>query len=764
MQLIIIVIIILFFLYYSNKYIKIKEGWTGETGCTPKLRSGKNGEKMYGPWFGYDAHVRYVYDDCCNGGIAITEDGDYKKMVKFDKDGNSVPLSGRYHITSEGYNWPTSKEQLVEWWNRGKDAKSNYLFKKDSNWTSSCKFVKKPKNTNCLHDTIITEKSECQKAIANLGLKENSWWTGNTANIPAGCTWRDYTNADAHWNTLTTSAGKPRHDLHPICKIGGLDCVMNNTWTPWGTCTKICGNGTQRRTRGIAINKFGTGKECPPNFETKNCNTFACKDNCIQYHTNGQCKQCINDGWHVRENGNCVLKPPDIANCIKYDQTNIYNGKAYKRSDGTQKCTKCDESNFWFLDNNQCKKNAAILPQNCEQLGQPYQDKAKKSWCARCKNGYYFSGVKNGQWYENCSNIDCPLGTTEKNGKCEMRNINKCLDYTDESRTDCSKCENGYKLINNGHCDKIECNEKEHMKDELGNFIIENEICKKNECPQGFKFDYNYEECKPIADCAYHQFVNENGKCEDVSCNWGKKFMGNDNQGLPICKDVSCNWDEEFDKTGYKCVKIPCGYGHIIKNNECVPLNCHLVGQKLDDNSGKKCIPSTQIENCSRMSGKNCENCDTGYTLDITKKKCNEIELPNCSKQLNRICYECLPGYNLENDNTCSKAPNKKPSFQGDRGERGDIGDQGYQGERGDQGPRGLTGLTGCIGGKGSCRGVKGADGPQGARGVRGRKGYRGERGERGDKGIQSEINFHKKHNILDGFKKILDNVGLLAK
>ena len=111
--------------------------------CTSQLRSGKPGEKMHGPWFGAPVDVKYVYDDCCNGGIAISEDHQYKKMVKFDKDGNSVPLSGRYHETNKGYNWPTSREQLVEWWNTGSptDSPSDYLFKKDSNWTSSCNLV-----------------------------------------------------------------------------------------------------------------------------------------------------------------------------------------------------------------------------------------------------------------------------------------------------------------------------------------------------------------------------------------------------------------------------------------------------------------------------------------------------------------------------------------------------------------------------------------------------------------------------------------------
>jgi len=79
------------------------------------------------------------------------------------------------------------------------------------------KFVKLPKNTNCLEGSDITEESECKEAIQDLGLKENSWWTGNHGNIPAGCTWRDYDHHNAHWNAYTSGPGKPRNDLHPIC-------------------------------------------------------------------------------------------------------------------------------------------------------------------------------------------------------------------------------------------------------------------------------------------------------------------------------------------------------------------------------------------------------------------------------------------------------------------------------------------------------------------------------------------------------------------
>ena len=268
------------------------------------LRPGRPGEKMHGPWFGHgDQDVKHVYDDCCNGGIAISEDQQYKKLVKFDKDGNSVPDSGRYHTTSEKYNWPTSREQLVEWWNTGSDAKSNYLFKKDSNWTSSCKpkpttdkFVKKPKNTNCPDGTNITEETECQKAIRELGLKYDPWWRGNHGNIPRGCTWTDAVMGStsrgslSHWNGWTSSAGKPRFDLHPICTKGtssssaassgpkrGTDCgevpFGKGWWNPTtGACYQTCPSNSQQRNekRRCICGKGGHNQNCTAGTTCKN--------------------------------------------------------------------------------------------------------------------------------------------------------------------------------------------------------------------------------------------------------------------------------------------------------------------------------------------------------------------------------------------------------------------------------------------------------------------------------------------------------------
>ena len=104
--------------------------------------------------------------------------------------------------------------------NRWQDAE---CFIKNKQLVGGPSYKKMPKNTNCPTGTDISTEGECQKAIRSLGLKYDPWWTGNHGNIPRGCTWTDAVGNNAsrgslsHWNAWTSSAGKPRSDLHPIC-------------------------------------------------------------------------------------------------------------------------------------------------------------------------------------------------------------------------------------------------------------------------------------------------------------------------------------------------------------------------------------------------------------------------------------------------------------------------------------------------------------------------------------------------------------------
>ena len=62
---------------------------------------------------------------------------------------------------------------------------------------------------------------------------------------------------------------------HARCPV---DCVTRG-WSAWTTCTKSCGDGSQRRSRSQTEPRFG-GVACPHYTETRPCNTHACPQDC----------------------------------------------------------------------------------------------------------------------------------------------------------------------------------------------------------------------------------------------------------------------------------------------------------------------------------------------------------------------------------------------------------------------------------------------------------------------------------------------------
>jgi len=54
-----------------------------------------------------------------------------------------------------------------------------------------------------------------------------------------------------------------------------MDCVVGE-WSDWSQCTKVCGGGTQKRTRSIVTQPCNGGDDCPPLEETRPCNTQSC--------------------------------------------------------------------------------------------------------------------------------------------------------------------------------------------------------------------------------------------------------------------------------------------------------------------------------------------------------------------------------------------------------------------------------------------------------------------------------------------------------
>ncbi len=78
-------------------------------------------------------------------------------------------------------------------------------------------FKKMEKNTVCFEGTNIEDRSECDRAVKLLKLKEGESITVEDAAMPAGCSYR--TNETGtnikQWNT--SKEGSPAEHLEPIC-------------------------------------------------------------------------------------------------------------------------------------------------------------------------------------------------------------------------------------------------------------------------------------------------------------------------------------------------------------------------------------------------------------------------------------------------------------------------------------------------------------------------------------------------------------------
>jgi hypothetical protein len=68
----------------------------------------------------------------------------------------------------------------------------------------------------CKPGSDIQSIEECEEAHDVFGLRRAETFIGSTPMIPTHCSWRDRNWDNFHWNTA--SAGRPRADLHPLCR------------------------------------------------------------------------------------------------------------------------------------------------------------------------------------------------------------------------------------------------------------------------------------------------------------------------------------------------------------------------------------------------------------------------------------------------------------------------------------------------------------------------------------------------------------------
>jgi len=256
----------------------------------------------------------------------------------------------------------------------------------------SNKYTKMPKNTNCPAGTLIPTNPECQQAIRDLGLKYDPWWHGNHDQIPAGCTWTDavlnnpHRGSLSHWNAWTYGAGKPRYDLHPICKTqpqgGILDYaphsikeIINKTYIgPSSEDSQLC-------------KKLGKGNQP--------CGNVSGKGNARCIRNIASCKRFNGCGKHPNHCGTCMKRIPKAPPAPK--KVNQAPG-----GDNIVKRSPCEWRNWtaWSLCDRQCAGG--------------------KQQRFRTNNGYCYSGgkkINSGSEERACNAHPCPRGPSGQKGE-----------------------------------------------------------------------------------------------------------------------------------------------------------------------------------------------------------------------------------------------------------------------------------------------------------------------------------------------------------
>ena len=92
----------------------------------------RNFGEIYGSWIRWNRYglkVTRVAKDSDNNYIAFVNDGMHGKMCKFRPNGSYIWNSGRY---VNNWNPPTCPADLISWYKRGRNAGSNYRFRKKS--------------------------------------------------------------------------------------------------------------------------------------------------------------------------------------------------------------------------------------------------------------------------------------------------------------------------------------------------------------------------------------------------------------------------------------------------------------------------------------------------------------------------------------------------------------------------------------------------------------------------------------------------------
>ena len=421
-------------------------------------------------------------------------------------------------------------------------------------------------------------------------------------------------------------------DFTPIkckkCDEGCTECVSDNE-TDKSVCIKCEGNDDYEDENKFKLYNGKCIKKCEISNDGERCRS--CKEEDGKYD---ECLTC-NDGYYFDINYNkSKCKRIDIENCTQ----------AIIESDSVR-CINCTDG--YIIHNDQCEKSCdfGYWKESCASCNQTYEFREN---CASCHSGFYLfpSGNKTICKYCNsdssssnckeCEYFSGEVKCTECNsdsfladGKCIQSCSGGCSNCIYENgKWLCNKCKENYFLQEIG-----EGKSCEKCQDGCQSCISANNCSK---CIEGYKLingkcEYyctvgSYYQCKT---CDF----NERNKCKD--CNPGY-YLPNNQSNCYYCEShcISCYGDI------YNPICTLCDYGYSLSNNKCIK-KCNL------GNYNYYC------KTCDILIPENCGSCHDGYYLSINYKRycyyCGSYRIKRCHQDSNYniIIDECYPDYIL---------------------------------------------------------------------------------------------------------------------